>query len=60
MKEAFQLLEEAGEEVGLVIHKGKTKNMVATNTQNCNKPHANEIRKYNFERGDGFPVLFHW
>jgi len=45
MKEAFQLLEEASEEVGLVINKGKTKYMVAANTQNCSKPHANEIRR---------------
>jgi hypothetical protein len=57
MKEAFQLLEEASEEIGLVINKGKTKYMVAANTQNCSKPHANEIRRYNFERVDGFTCL---
>jgi len=32
MKEAFQLLEEASKEVGLVVNKGKTKYMVADNT----------------------------
>jgi len=30
-KEAFQLLEEASKEVGLVLNKGKTKYMVAAN-----------------------------
>jgi len=45
MKEAFQSLEETSEEVGLVINKGKTKYMVAANTQNCSKPHAIEIRR---------------
>ena len=57
MKEAFQILEEASEEVGLVVNKGKTKYMVAANTQNCSKTHANEIRRYNFERVDGFTCL---
>jgi len=54
MKEAFQVLQEASKEGGLVSNKGKTKYMVAANTQNCSKPHANEIRRYNFERVDGF------
>ena len=35
MKEAFQLLEEASKEEGLVVNKGKTKYVVAANTQNC-------------------------
>jgi hypothetical protein len=40
MKEAFQLFEEASKEVGLVVNEGKTKYMVAANTQNCSKtPH---------------------
>jgi len=37
MKETFHLLEEASKEVGLVINDGKTKYMVAANTQNCSK-----------------------
>jgi hypothetical protein len=37
-------------EVGLVINEGKTKYMVAANTQNCSKPHAVEIGRYSFER----------
>jgi len=45
IKEAYQLLEETSEEVGLVINKGKTKYMVAANTQICSKPHAIEIRR---------------
>jgi hypothetical protein len=57
MKEAFQLLEEASKEVGLVVNKGKTKYMVAANTQNCSKPHAIEIRRNNFERTDIFIYL---
>jgi len=57
MKDAFQLLEEASKEVGLVINKSKTKYMAATNTQKCSKPHANEIRRHNFERFDGFTCL---
>jgi len=31
--------------------------MVAANIQNCSKPHVNEIRRYNFERVDGFTCL---
>jgi len=57
MKEAFQLLEEASKEVGLVVNKDKTKYMVATNTQNCSIPHAIEIRRYNFERVVSFTYL---
>jgi hypothetical protein len=34
MKKAFQLLEEASKEVGLVINDGKTKYMIAANIQN--------------------------
>ena len=37
MKEAFLLLEEASKEVGLV-NEGKTKYLVAANTQNYTKP----------------------
>jgi len=54
MKEDFQLLEEARKEVGLVINEDKTKYMVAAHTQNCSKPCAIEIGRYNFERGDRF------
>ena len=54
IKEAYQLLEETSEEVGLVINKGKTKYMVAANTQICSKPHAIEIGRYNFQRDDSF------
>jgi len=57
MKEAFQLLEEASKEVGLVVNKGKTKYVVAANTQNCSQPRAIEIRRYNFERVDSFTYL---
>ena len=39
MKEAFQLLEEASKEVGLV-NEGKTKYLVAAKTQNYSKPHT--------------------
>jgi len=39
MKEAFQLLEEACKEVGLV-KEGKTKYLVAAKTQNYNKTHT--------------------
>jgi hypothetical protein len=39
MKEAFQLLEEASKDVGLV-NEGKTKYLVAANTQNYSKPHT--------------------
>jgi len=34
MKEAFQLIEKATKEVGLVLNKGRTKYIVAANTQN--------------------------
>ena len=51
MKEGFQLLEEASKEVGLV-NEGKTKYMVAANTQNCSKSCAIEIGRYSFERVD--------
>jgi len=57
MKEAFQLLEKATKEVGLVLNEGKTKYIVAANTQNCNKLHAMEIGRYNFERDDSFTYL---
>jgi len=57
MKEAFQLIEKATEEVGLVLNKGKTKYIVAANTQNWNKPHAMEKGRYNFERVDSFTYL---
>jgi hypothetical protein len=43
MKEAFQLLEEASKEVELAVSKGKTKYVMAADTQNCSKPHAIEI-----------------
>ena len=39
MKVAFQLLEKASKEVGL-INKGKTKYLVAAKTQNYSKPHT--------------------
>jgi hypothetical protein len=57
MKEGFQLLEEAGQEEALVINEGKTRYMVAANTQNCSKPCAIEIRRNNFERVDSFIYL---
>ena len=57
MKEVFQLLEEASKEVALIINEGKTKYMVAVNTQNCSKPCAIEIRRHNFERVDSFIYL---
>jgi len=57
MKEGFQLLEEASKEVGLVLIEGKTKYMVAADTQNCSKHHATEIGRYNFERVDSFTYL---
>jgi hypothetical protein len=50
VKEVFYLLEEATKEVGLVLNEGKTKYMVAANTQNCSKPCAIEIGRYSFER----------
>jgi hypothetical protein len=43
--------------VGLVVNEGKTKYMVAANTQNCSKPHAIEIAICNFERVDSFSCL---
>jgi hypothetical protein len=43
--------------VGLVVNEGETKYMVAANTQNCSKPHAVEIGRYNFERVDSFSYL---
>jgi len=57
MREAFHLLEEASKEVVLVVNEGKTKYMVAANTQNCSKPRANEIESYNFETVDSFTCL---
>jgi len=43
MKGGFQLFEEAGKEVELVINIGKTKYMVAANIQNCSKPRIIEV-----------------
>jgi len=43
--------------VGLVVSEGKTKYMVAANTQNCIKPHAIGIGRYNFERVDNLSSL---
>ena len=57
MKEGFQLLEEASKEVGLAINKGKTKYMVAANTQNCSKSCATEIGRYSYERADSYTYL---
>jgi len=57
MKESFQLLEKATKEVGLVINEGKTKYMVAANTQSCSKPCTIEIRRYSFERVHSFTCL---
>jgi len=34
VKEAFQLIEKPTKEVGIVLNKGKTKYIVAANTQN--------------------------
>ena len=56
-KEAFQLLEEASKEVGLVLNKDKTKYMVAADTQNCSKLHAIEIGRYHSEKVDSFTYL---
>jgi hypothetical protein len=39
VKEAFQFLEEASKEAGLV-NEGKTKYLVAANIQNYSKPHT--------------------
>jgi len=57
MKEAFQLLEEASNEVGLAINEGKTKYMVEANTQNCSKPRTIQIGGYSFERVDSYTYL---
>jgi len=57
MTEAFQLLEKASKEVGLVLNEGKTKYIVAANTQKCSKPHAMEIGRYNYERDNSFTYL---
>jgi hypothetical protein len=54
MREAFQLLEGASKGVVLVVNEGKTKYMVAANTQNYGKPHAIEIESYNFETVGSF------
>ena len=43
--------------MGLVINKGKTKYMVAANTQNCSRPCIIEIGRYNYERVDSFTYL---
>jgi len=56
-KEAFQLLEEARKEVGLVVNDSKTKYTVEANTQNCSKTHAIEMGRYNSERVDSFTYL---
>jgi len=60
MKEGFQLLEEASNEVRLVINEGKTKYMVAANTQNCSKPCAIEIGRYSLEELTAIHILVHW
>jgi len=57
MKEAFQLLQEASKEVGLVINDGKPKYMVEANTQNCSKTHAIEMGRYNSERVGSFTYV---
>jgi len=57
MKEGFQLLEEASKEVGLVINEGKTKYMVAANTQNCSKSCATEIGRYSLKRVHSYSYL---
>ena len=57
MKEGFQLLEEANKEVVLVINEGKTKYMVAANTQNCSKPRAIQIGRRSFERVGSYTYL---
>jgi len=43
--------------VELVVNEGKTKYVVAANTQNCSKPRAIEIERYEFERVDSFTYL---
>jgi hypothetical protein len=57
IKEDFQLLEETSKEVGLVINEGKSKYLVAANTQNCGKSHTTEIGRYSFERVDSHTYL---
>jgi hypothetical protein len=42
MKEGFQLLEEASNDVELITSKGKTKYVAADNTQKCRKRRAIE------------------
>ena len=41
----------------LVVNEGKTKYMVAANTQNCSKPRAIARERYKFERVDSFTCL---
>ena len=43
--------------MGLGVNEGKTKYMVAENTQNCSKPCTIETGRYYFERGDSFTYL---
>jgi len=57
IKEGFHLLEEASKEVGLVINEGKTKYMVAANTQNCSKPCTIKIGRYSFEKVESYTYL---
>jgi len=45
------------DDVGLVDNKGKTKYLIAANTQNCSKACAVEIGRYNFERAGSFTCL---
>lgn len=45
------------DDVRLVINKGKTKYMIAANTQNCSKACAVEIGRYYFERVGSFTCL---
>jgi hypothetical protein len=49
MKEGFKLLEEAIKEVGFVTNEGKTKYVVAANTQKSSKPRAIEIGRCNLK-----------
>jgi hypothetical protein len=58
IKDSFQLLEEVSKEVGLVVNEGKTKYMVAANTQNCSKPRAIGIERYNVELLIALPVWY--
>jgi len=57
MKEAIPIFEETSKELGLAVSEGKTKYMVAANTENCSKPPAIEVRRYNFERDDSCTSL---